>query len=105
MSPLQQEKVIAGLRTKNAYPHKISKIVVEETHISWIFLTGLYAYKIKKSIKFGKILDFSSLEFRKIFCQKEVELNKILCGNMYKGVVKVVGKNGNNIIRITRICC
>lgn len=103
MSPLQQEKVIAGLRTENAYPHKISKIVVEETHISWIFLTGLYAYKIKKSIKFGKILDFSSLEFRKISCQKEVELNKILCGNMYKGVVKVVGKNGDNIIRITNL--
>ena len=103
MSPLRQEKVIAGLRTENAYPHKISKIVVEETHISWIFLTGLYAYKIKKNIKFGKILDFSSLEFRKISCQKEVELNKILCGNMYKGVVKVVGKNGDNIIRITNL--
>ena len=69
-----QEKVIAGLRTENAYPHKISKIVVEETHISWIFLTGLYAYKIKKSIKFGKILDFSSLEVQKNFLSERSQV-------------------------------
>lgn len=95
--------VIAGLGTENAYPHKISKIFIEETHISWIFLTGLYAYKIKKSLKFGKVLDFSSLELRKKSCQKEVKLNRILCGNMYKGVVKIVRKNNDNILRIANL--
>ena len=100
---LSQKKVIAGLGTENAYPHKISKIFIEETHISWIFLTGLYAYKIKKSLKFGKVLDFSSLELRKKSCQKEVKLNRILCGNMYKGVVKIVRKNNDNILRIINL--
>ena len=84
--------VIVGLGTENVYPHKISKVFVEETRISWIFLTGLYVYKIK-SPKFGKILDFLSLERRKRSCQKEVQLNRILCGNMYKEVVKIVRKN------------
>jgi aminoglycoside phosphotransferase family enzyme len=76
-------KVIVVLGTENAYPHKISKVFVEETRISWIFLTGLYVYKII-SPKFGKVLDFLSLERRKRSCQKEVQLNRILCGNMLK---------------------
>jgi aminoglycoside phosphotransferase family enzyme len=98
---LRQQKVVLILeKEEDVYPHKVLKIRMEETHISWIFLTGLYAYKIKKQLKFGKILDFSTLKLRKKFCQKEVVLNKLLCGNMYQGVVKIVkenGKNGNNM--------
>ncbi len=98
---LRQQKVVLILeKEEDAYPHKVLKIRMEETHISWIFLTGLYAYKIKKQLKFGKILDFSTLKLRKKFCQKEVVLNKFLCGDMYQGVVKIVkenGKNGNNM--------
>jgi hypothetical protein len=75
---------------KDAYNHKTSKIRLEETHISWIILTGPYAYKIKKELKFGKVLDFSKLQLRRTACQKEVTLNKILCNDMYTGVVKVV---------------
>jgi aminoglycoside phosphotransferase family enzyme len=77
------------------YPHK-TKIRVEETHISWIILTGLYAYKIKKELKFGKVLDFSTLLFRKTPCHREVMLNRILCNDMYKGVVKIVRLDNNN---------
>ena len=98
---LRQQKVVLILEKEEyAYPHKVSKIRMKETHISWIFLTGLYVYKIKKQLKFGKILDFSTLKLRKKFCQKEVILNKLLCGDMYQGVVKIVkenGKNGNNM--------
>jgi aminoglycoside phosphotransferase family enzyme len=81
---------------KDAYNHKTSKIRLEETHISWIILTGPYAYKIKKELKFGKVLDFSKLQLRRTACQKEVTLNKILCNDMYKGVVKVVRSGYNN---------
>lgn len=35
-------------------------------------------------------LDFSTLKLRKRFCKKEIEVNKPLCGNMYKEVVKLV---------------
>jgi aminoglycoside phosphotransferase family enzyme len=83
------------LHYKNVvFPHKVSHIRILETHISWIFLTGKYAYKLKKNVKFGKVLDFSSLKLRKKFCQREVIINTILCGRMYQGVVKIV-KAGN----------
>jgi aminoglycoside phosphotransferase family enzyme len=77
-------------KNRDAYQHEVSKITVEETHISWVILTGHFAYKIKKELKFGQILDFSTLSLRKKFCQKEVEINRVLCGDMYRAVVKIV---------------
>jgi aminoglycoside phosphotransferase family enzyme len=100
-TPLQQ-KIILALQKENAYPHKVTKVELEETHISWVFLTGKYAYKIKKELKFGKVLDFSTLKLRKRYCQKELNLNRILCRNMYKDVVKIVDQNGNIRIRDLR---
>jgi aminoglycoside phosphotransferase family enzyme len=95
INPIQQ-KVVAGLQTKSIYPHRVSKkIKLEETHVSWIFLTGSYAYKIKKQLKFGNVLDFSTLGLRKRFCQREVRLNKILCHEMYKEVVKIIQQDRN----------
>jgi aminoglycoside phosphotransferase family enzyme len=95
---VRQQKVILQLqKDKRAYPHPVSKIKLEETHISWIFLTGKYAYKVKKKLKFGKVLDFSTLPLRRKFCQKEVALNKLLCPDMYKGVVKIVKEDDGSI--------
>jgi aminoglycoside phosphotransferase family enzyme len=81
---IEQNKLVLALRNKDAYPHQVylPKIKIFETHISWIFLTGLHAYKIKKEVKFVKILDFSSLYVRRKFCQKEIQVNKILCGDI-----------------------
>jgi aminoglycoside phosphotransferase family enzyme len=105
MSSGNQIELISLLRkNREVYPHKVSKVEVEETHISWVILTGKYVYKIKKELKFGHILDFSKLGLRKKFCQKEVELNKVLCGDMYRGVIKVVKQkkeqDGDDRIRI-----
>ena len=86
-----QSSLISVLKKdKTVYPHKVSKINIEETHISWILLTGKYAYKLKKELKFGNVLDFSNLSLRKKYCQREVQLNKLLCPKMYEGVVKIV---------------
>ena len=93
---MKQSEIISLLLRENAYNHKVHKIRVEETHVSWVILTGMYVYKIKKELKFGKVLDFSKLQLRKKACQKEVLLNKILCGDMYKGVVKIVHSRDNN---------
>lgn len=90
-----QSSIISILKKdKSVYPHNVSKINFEETHISWILLTGKYAYKIKKELKFGNVLNFSSLKLRKKYYQREVELNKVLCNEMYCGVVKIVYENG-----------
>lgn len=93
MSSKQIELISLLSKNRDAYPHQISKIALEETHISWVILTGQFAYKIKKELKFGQILDFSTLSLRKKFCQKEVEINKVLCEDMYIDVVKIVKQN------------
>jgi len=53
----RQKKLVLALKDKDAYPQPVylPEIKILETHISWIFLTGLYAYKIKKAVKFGSI--------------------------------------------------
>ncbi|HJU59520.1 MAG TPA: hypothetical protein VJ583_07200 [Nitrososphaeraceae archaeon] len=90
---LEQLNIINQLKKNTAYSHPAYNIKVLETHISWILLTGPFTYKIKKDVKFGKVLDFSNLLLRKRYCQKELMLNKLLCGNMYQSVVKVILEN------------
>jgi uncharacterized protein len=59
-----------------------------ETHISFIVLTRDLVYKIKKPERFS-FLDFSTLERRKHFCERELELNRRLAPEMYLGVVPI----------------
>ena len=105
----QQIELISLLsKNKNAYQHEVSRITVEETHISWVILTGQFAYKIKKELKFGQILDFSTLSLRKRFCQKEVEINRVLCGDIYRDVVKIVrqkksGQEEKGCVRVVEL--
>ncbi len=47
---------------------------IEETHISWVILSGKFAFKIKKPVKLS-FLDFSTLAKRKHYCEQEQELN------------------------------
>lgn len=68
--------------------------VLLQTHISWLFLTGDFVYKIKKPVKFS-FLDFSTLRKRKFYCKEEVRLNRRLSADIYLGVVPVV-KNDSN---------
>ncbi|WP_025209685.1 bifunctional aminoglycoside phosphotransferase/ATP-binding protein [Hippea sp. KM1] len=65
-----------------------------ETHISWVLLGGGFVYKIKKPVDFG-FLDYTTIEKRLNFCQKEVELNKRLAEEIYLGVSKITIKNGD----------
>jgi len=97
-----QSSLISILKKdKTVYPNEVSQINLEETHISWILLTGKYAYKLKKELKFGNVLDFSNLSLRKKYCQKEVQLNKLLCQEMYEGVIKII--NDKNSIRFAEL--
>ncbi len=58
------------------YPHAVTEpIQLVQTHISYVLLTGDYAYKIKKPANFG-FLDFSTLEKRQHFCHEELRLNQ-----------------------------
>jgi aminoglycoside phosphotransferase family enzyme len=108
MSSNQIELISLLSKNRGAYQHEVSQITVEETHISWVILTGHFAYKIKKELKFGQILDFSTLSLRKKFCQKEVEINRVLCGDMYQAVVKIVkqkkrGQEGEGGVKVVEL--
>ena len=83
--------LIEALLKPQAYPHDVADIQLIETHISWVFLTGRYAYKIKKPVNFG-FLDFSTLEKRRFYCQEEVRLNQRLAKEWYLEVVAITGQ-------------
>lgn len=80
----------AALLKPECYPHPVRDIRVIETHISWVLLTGKYAYKIKKPVDLG-FLDFSTLEKRRHFCEEELRLNRRLAPKLYLEVVTVRG--------------
>lgn len=80
--------LIQSLLRPDAYPHAVAKITLLETHISWVILTGPFAYKIKKPIKL-EFLDFSSLQQRKHFCDIELTLNRRWTPELYLDVVPI----------------
>jgi len=79
-----------------AYDEEPGRIELVQTHISFVFLTRNFVYKVKKAVDFG-FLDFTTLEKRRFFCEKELELNRRLCGDMYLEVVPI---NRSSVIRI-----
>ena len=72
------------------YSHPVNRVRVVETHISWVVLTGLYVYKIKKPVKYS-FVDFSTLEKRRWFCEEEVRLNRRLAPDVYLGIIPITG--------------
>ena len=88
---------ILNMLNPDVYDHPVGKIELIETHISWVILTGDFAYKIKKPVDFG-FLDFSTLDKRKAFCEQEVQLNRRLAPDIYLGVVAIIGTNEKPLI-------
>lgn len=72
------------------YSHGVQQPVqLIQTHISYVLLTGEFAYKIKKAVSFG-FLDFTTLEKRQHFCQEELRLNRRLSPELYLAVIPIV---------------
>ena len=84
------EPVIRALLKPEAYPHPVADLHLLETHLSWVILTGPYAYKIKKPVAFG-FVDFSTETLRAQACREELRLNRRLSPQRYVDLVAVVG--------------
>ncbi len=84
------DQLVKALQNPGIFDHETDSFQVLETHISWVILTGPYAYKIKKPFNFG-FLDFSTLEKRKHYCEEEVRLNQRLAPELYLGVLPISG--------------
>jgi aminoglycoside phosphotransferase family enzyme len=79
---------VSFLRRSNAYPDQPHRVETLETHMSWVFLTDHFAYKLKKPVRYA-YLDFRTLEARRQDCLEEVRLNRRLAEQVYLGVVPI----------------
>lgn len=83
--------LVKSLLQADAYPHAVRLPVrLVETHISRIFLTGEFAYKVKKPLRLA-FLDYSSLERRRSCCNEELRLNRRYAPDIYVAVSPVAG--------------
>ena len=96
---------VAFLKHRHSYPDNPKTVETIETHMSWVFLTDRFAYKLRKPVRFD-YLDFSTIDARRRDCEAEVQLNKRLADGVYIDTVPLVvdtdgkiqlGKNGKII--------
>jgi uncharacterized protein len=66
-------------------------IACVETHVSWVFLTGAYAYKVKKPVCLP-FLDYSTAARREWFCREELRLNRRFAPALYLDTVPIAGR-------------
>jgi hypothetical protein len=84
MAPLR------GLLDPRCYGRGVTKVRLVETHVSWVFLTGRHAYKVKKPVKLP-FVDFSTLALRRRYCREELRINRRLAPDLYLAVVPIGG--------------
>jgi aminoglycoside phosphotransferase family enzyme len=77
-----------ALLSPDCYPGAPSDIKLVQTSTSYVFLTGDLAYKIKKPVDPG-YLDYTTLEKRRFYCNREVSLNRRLCPDIYLDTVSI----------------
>jgi aminoglycoside phosphotransferase family enzyme len=75
---------VAFLARPDAYPDAPPRVQAVETHMSWVFLTELFAHKMKKPVR-NEFLDYATLDARRRFCEEEVRLNQRLAPAVYIG--------------------
>lgn len=85
-----QPPLIRALLDPARYDHPVTGPELIETHISWVLLTGCYAYKVKKPVDLG-FLDFSTLEQRHHYCEEELRINRRTAPDLYLEVVPITG--------------
>ena len=89
MTQTEVPALIQVMMKPEFYPHPVKQpIQLMQTHVSYVFLTGDYAYKVKKPVNFG-FLDFSTLEARQHFCLEEIQMNRQNAPEIYLEVLAI----------------
>lgn len=89
-NPISATDTPLGQRLLQAsFPHPVGELQLLETHISWVILTGTWAYKVKKPVQFD-FLDYSTQELRRQCCQRELETNRVWAPEIYQDVVPLI---------------
>ncbi|MDT8449022.1 MAG: hypothetical protein RQ847_02505 [Wenzhouxiangellaceae bacterium] len=84
-----QRLKIDSLSDPSCYPHPVGRVETIETHLSWVFLAGAFAYKLKKPVIYDH-LDLRSLDSRYENSIREVALNRRLAPDVYVGAIPLV---------------
>lgn len=112
MTEVSVPNLIQKMLQPGFYPHAVQEpIQLIQTHISYVLLTGDFAYKVKKPVNFG-FLDFSTLEKRKHFCEEELRLNQRGAAELYLEVLPVtlleeqyhLGREGEAVEYVLKMC-
>lgn len=90
--PTIQDRVKDMLDPK-LYGRDVKDVRLIQTHTSWVFLTGTFAYKVKKPVNFG-FLDYTTLSGRRFFCTEEFRLNQTLSPDIYVEVQPITEVRG-----------
>lgn len=81
-------KLCSALKSLISMRHNNEFVQVIETHISVLFLTQKWVYKIKKNIKLS-FADYSSLQRRYYYIREELRLNRRLAPHIYKRPIAI----------------
>ena len=88
-APPSGNALAAALARPESYPRRPRAVEVRETHISWVFLAGDRAYKLKKPVTLP-FVDYGTPDRRLAMCEEEVRLNRRLAPDLYLGVRAIV---------------
>ena len=92
-APAAQVDFAAAMQDPAAYSalHPVpGPVACIETHVSWVFLTGPFAYKVKKPLRLS-FIDYSTTERRLEMCREELHLNRRHAPGLYVDVVPITG--------------
>jgi aminoglycoside phosphotransferase family enzyme/predicted kinase len=87
------EEIAAAMADPRFYPHRPQEVTVCETHISWVFLAGELAFKLRKAVVFP-FLDYGTAARRRHMCEEEIRLGSRLAPALYLGLKAVVPREG-----------
>ncbi len=91
------DDLLVALSDPGFFPDRPDAVERRETLISWVFLAGERAYKVKKPIVLP-FVDYGSLARRHEFCREEVRLNRRLAPDVYLGVRAIALREGKLVL-------
>jgi aminoglycoside phosphotransferase family enzyme/predicted kinase len=84
---------LSGLLDAAAYPHPVRAVELVQTHVSWVLLTGEYAYKLKRPVNYP-FLDMRDAARRLELCREELRLNRRFAASLYLDLCPIVRREG-----------
>jgi len=87
---------VAFLSRPSSYADHPTHVEIIQTHMSWVFLTDHFVYKLKKPVRLD-FLDFSTLEQRHLNCREELRLNRRLARDVYLEVIPLTAGDSGQL--------